>query len=80
MIEYEQERYVWVPGPREFRRVESDATLVDLRPLVADVSRQRLNDGWHLVASTPLEENAELYLLDLWARIIGPEDGGRPQP
>lgn len=77
MIEYAQERYEWVPGPREFRRVEEVETLIDLRPLVADVSRQRLADGWHLIASTPLTENAALYLVDLWARISAPLDSAQ---
>ncbi|MGJ9414412.1 hypothetical protein ACHAAC_17060 [Aeromicrobium sp. CF4.19] len=72
MIEYAQERYEWVPGPRELRRVETDDTLLDLRPLAADVSRERLAQGWHLVASTPLQENAKLYLVDVWARPSAP--------
>lgn len=72
MIEYAQERYEWVPGPREFRRVEDTDTLLDLRPLAADVSRQRHAEGWHLIVSTPLQENAQLYLVDLWARISPP--------
>lgn len=69
MIEFVEERFEWIPGPQEFHRVEHDLdTLVHMRPLRPDVTRERVQTGWQLITSMPIEENAQLFVVDLWSR------------
>lgn len=67
-MEFEVDRFAWVPGPREFRLLLDEDVLVDVAPLRPDVHRQRLRDGWNLVSTKPATENAQDLVLDLWTR------------
>lgn len=71
MIEFAEDHYQWIPGRREFRLIEDEAVLVDVRPVRTDVQAQRIHDGWDLLTTMDTVENAQERLIDLWSRASG---------
>lgn len=74
MIEFAEDRYEWIPGRREFRLLEDELVLVDVKPLRPDVQAQRLRDGWSLLTTFSTVENAQERLMDLWSRSTNIEE------